>query len=269
MKADLSKFRRADRGKNLSLEFAVEYPCALRARYSEEHLRAWGRLSSLHTRLTTGDRGAPSEDKVRFVENARDEVETMQAATGVCANCPACLPPETAGEGEAVGCLGRISYPVEAQFEKFMADRVQLALDTLDQDDQPRLLRILVDQESPFDGEATKELRRVTTPAGLRFFELRLPIKLTREAAHVTTDHLFDMLAGFRSDDSAQTSYTREFPFAATADYYDFLDFALRNDLSSSEIERLHARGRNYAQFLRLLTALERAEALNTRILLD
>jgi hypothetical protein len=259
----------AERGKNLSLEFAVEYPCLLRARYSEEHLRAWGRLSSLHTRLTTGDTGAPTEDKVRFVENARDEVELMQVETNVCSNCPACLPPEAAGEGEAVGCLGRISYPVEAQFEKFMADRVQLALDTLDQDDQPRLLRILVDAESPFDGEATKELRRVTTQQNMRFFELRLPIQLTRQASHLTTDHLFDMLAGFRSDDSADTTYTREFPFDATADYYDFLDFVLRNDLHGSEVSRLHARGRNYAQFLRLLTALERAEALNTRVLLD
>jgi len=257
------------KGKSLSLEFAVEHPCALRARYAEKHLRAWGQLSNIHTRLTTGDTGAPSEDKVRFVENARSEVEQMQAETSLCSTCPACLPQETAGEGEAVGCLGRINYPIEAQFEKFMADRVQLALDTLDQEDQPRLLRILVDAESPFDGEGTKELRRVTTAQGLRFFELRLPIQLTREASHLTTDNLFDMLAGFRSDDSRRTTYTRELPFAATADYYDFLDLILRNDLTASERARLYARGRNYAQFLRLLTAIERAEALNTRVLLD
>jgi hypothetical protein len=253
----------------LSLEFAVEYPCVLRARYAEKHLRAWGRLSNIHTRLTTGDRGAPTEDKLRFIEDARSEVEQMQAETTVCATCPACLPREAAGEGESVGCLGRISYPIEAQFEKFMADRVQLALDTLDREDQPRLLRILVDAESPFDGEGTKELRRVTTAQGLRFFELRLPIQFTREAADVTTDNLFDMLAGFSSDDVARTTYTRELPFAALADYYDFLDLTLRNDLTASEQERLHARSRNYAQFLRLLDALERAEALNARVLLD
>ena len=87
---------------------------------------------------------------------------------------------EAAGEGESVGCLGRINYPIEAQFEKFLADRIQLSLDTLDKEDQPRLLRILIDPESPFDGEATKELRRVITPEGLRFFELRVPITLTR-----------------------------------------------------------------------------------------
>jgi hypothetical protein len=253
----------------LSLEFAVEFQCSLRARYSEEHLRAWGRLSNIHTRLTTGEGHAPTEDKVRFVENARGELERTQEETTICANCPACLPHETAGEGELVGCLGRVTYPVEAQFEKFMADRVQLALDTLDKEDQPRLLRILVDAESPFDGEGTKELRRVTTAQGLRFFELRLPISLTREAAHLTTDNIFDLLAGFRSADTQQTTYTREFPQAATADYYDFLDHMLRNDLSDSERARLHARSKNYAQFLRLLSALERADALSARVLID
>ena len=253
----------------MSLEFAVEYACPLRAKYPEKHLREWGRLSSIHARLTTGDVNTPSAANLQWVENAREEIERMQEATSVCAYCPACLPLEPGGEGEAVGCLGRINYPIEAQFEKFLADRVQLSLDTLDQDDQPRLLRILVDPESPFDGEATKELRRVITEEGLRFFELRVPISLTREATRLTTDHIFDLLAGFRSEDHDATTYTREFPFEATADYYDFLDLILRNELSQSEITRLTARSRNYNQFLRLLTAIEKAEALNTRVLID
>jgi len=253
----------------MSLEFTVEYPCELRARYPEARLREWGRLSNLHTILTTRDQTAPGPDKIKWIENTGAEIELLQRETVVCANCPACLPPDTAGEGEAVGCLGRINYPIDAQFEKFMADRVQLALDTLDQEDQPRLLLILIDPESPFDGEATKDLRRVITPQGLRFFELRLPIKLTRVGSHLTTDHVFDLLAGFRSEDAEGTSYTREFPLAATADYYDFLDLMLRNDVSESERNRLQARSRNYAQFLRLLTAIERAEALNTRVLVD
>ena len=253
----------------MSLEFAIQYFCPLRARYSEEHLRQWGRLSNLHTRLTTGDTSAPGEDKLQWVENAREEVEQMRAETSICSDCPACLPLEGAGEGEAVGCLGRINYPIDVQFEKFLADRVQLMLDTLDPEDHPRLLHILVDPESPFDGEATKELRRVTTGEGLRFFELRLPIKLTRAGSHLTTDNVFDMLAGFSSEDAESSSYTREFPPAATADYYDFLDLMLRNDISESERVRLHGRSRNYAQFLRLLSAIERAEALNTRVLVD
>jgi len=223
----------------------------------------------MHARLTTGDSSAPSEEKLQWVESARSEIEVLQAETTVCTNCPACLPLEAAGEGEAVGCLGRISYPIEAEFEKFLADRVQLVLDTLDREDQPRLFHILVDAESPFDGEASKELRRVTTDEGLRFFELRVPIALSREGARLTTDNVFDLLAGFRSEDAENTTYTREFPFQATGDYYDFLDLILRNELSQSEIARLKNRSRNYLQFLRLLMAIERAEALNTRVLVD
>src|SRR5258705_6338005 len=253
----------------MSLEFAVQYACPLRANYSEKHLRDWGRLSSLHAKLTTGDVSAPSDEKLQWVENAHDEVERMQQATEICAHCPACLPLDASGEGEAVGCLGRINYPIEAEFEKFLADRVQLSLDRLDKEDQPRLLRILVDPESPFDGEATKELRRVITDEGLRFFELRVPIVLNRDAARLTTDNVFDLLAGFRSEDSETTTYTREFPFQATADYYDFLDMLLRNEMSQLEILRLTTRSRNYTQFLRLLTAIEKAEALNTRVLID
>ena len=254
---------------SMSLEFALQYSCPLRANYSEKHLREWGRLSSLHAKLTTGDVSVPSVDKLQWVENARNEIERMQEATEICAQCPACLPPDIAGEGEAVGCLGRINYPIEAQFEKFLADRVQLLLDTLDKEDQPRLLRILVDPESPFDGEATKELRRVITDEGLRFFELRVPISLSREATRLSTDNIFDLLAGFRSEDSDQTTYTREFPFEAVPDYYDFLDLVLRNELTQSELTRLTARSRNYQQFLRLLTAIEKAEALGARVLID
>jgi len=253
----------------MSLEFALQYACPLRANYSERHLREWGRLSSLHAKLTTSDTTAPSIDKLLWVENASADIERMQEATSVCSQCPACLPLDTAGEGELVGCLGRINYPIEAQFEKFLADRVQLSLDTLDKEDQPRLLRILIDPESPFDGEATKELRRVITDDGLRFFELRVPIALTREAARLTTDNIFDLLAGFRSEDSEITTYTRELPFEATGDYYDFLDLILRSELSQFEVARLTSRSRNYNQFLRLLTAIEKAEALNTRVLID
>jgi hypothetical protein len=109
----------------------------------------------------------------------------------------------------------------------------------------------------------------VTTPEGLRFFELRVPIRLSRAAARLTTDNVFDLLAGFRSEDNDETTYVRELPLQAAADYYDFLDLVLRNDLSQTEIARLVSRGQNYSQFLRLLAAIERAEALNARVLLD
>jgi len=93
----------------MSLEFAVQHTCILRARYSEERLREWGRLSSLHTILTTGDQSPPSPDKLKWIEDAGTEIELVQNETVVCSTCPACLPLAEAGEGEAVGCLGRIN----------------------------------------------------------------------------------------------------------------------------------------------------------------
>ena len=41
-----------------------------------QHLRQWGRLSSLHAKLTTGDAGAPSMDKLQWVENASAEIDS-------------------------------------------------------------------------------------------------------------------------------------------------------------------------------------------------
>jgi hypothetical protein len=128
---------------------------------------------------------------------------------------------------------------------------------------------VLLDADSPFDGEGTKSLRAVTTSNGLRFFELRLPMKLARQGAHLTTDNLFDAFAGFTSEDAERTTYTRELPLAATSDYHNFLDLILRQDLSDDERQRVRARSRNYQQFLRLLAALEVAESLRTRVLMD
>jgi len=96
-----------------------------------------------------------------------------------------------------------------------------------------------------------------------------LPIRLSRAGGHLTTDNVFDLLAGFRSEDAERTGYTREFPLPAMADYYDFLDLLLRNDLSELERERLNSRSYSYLQFMRLLAALECAEALETRVLVD
>src|SRR5207237_10934275 len=179
----------------LYTEVAPSYARPLVSNYTDQHCSQVWPLISQQARLTTSDASTPTGEKLKWVENASAEIERMQEVTTVCAHCPACLPVDAAGDGELVGCLGRINYPVEAQFEKFLADRVQLALDTLDEEDQPRLLRILIDPESPFDGEATKELRRVITEDGLRFFELRVPIVLTHEPALLTTDNIFHLLA--------------------------------------------------------------------------
>jgi hypothetical protein len=181
---------------------------------------------------------------------------------------PSDLPDGEAEKHEPIGCLGRINYPVEARFERFVADRVQLLYDTTDEDSWPHLLHILLDAESPFDGEATKELRRVTTDEGLRFFELRLPIELTRKAGRLTTNHIFDSLAGFSATDGGASGYARELPVIALPDYADFLEALLIYDLSDGERERLNA-GKSYRQYVRFAQAVRRAADLNVRLLMD
>jgi hypothetical protein len=195
-----------------------------------------------------------------------------------CRDCPACLnssDQENAAShsskiaAEPIGCLGRINFPVDSVFERFLANRIQLLLDTITPEQWPRLLTVLIDAESPFDGEATKELRPVTTQTGLRFFEMRVPIRLHRDGARLTMDNIFDLLAGFTNTDGGASSYHRELPHLALSDYSEFLEMVLRHDLSDSEFDRLSEKSRSYVQYLRLADAIDRAVQLGSRLLLD
>src|SRR5262249_26547267 len=206
----------------MSLEYAIEYPCEMRRLYGEQTLRALGRAGSLVSQIvnmTLKNDRPPSEESVRFTTELSEELEMSERVAEYCrTRCPAHVeqnfdydsdedefgcedgsftPPLGAPRGETIGALRRIRYPIEPRLQRFLDDRAQLLSDTLPQDQWPNLFLILVDSESPFDGEVTKELRRVTTPEGLRFFELRTPISLARKTAKLTTDNLFDLLAGF------------------------------------------------------------------------
>jgi hypothetical protein len=269
----------------MSLEYAIDYKCEMRRRYDEPTLRALGRTGSLIARLvdeTVENSRIPSEESVRFATRLKSELERSEEVADYCRqHCPAHLeanPGQTflrrASGGaflttEPIGCLGRINYPIEARFERFLADRLQLIYDTAVPEEWPRLMHILLDPESPFDGEATKELRRVTTADGLRFFELRLPIQLARKAAHLTTDHIFDLLAGFAAADEPTSGYHRELPPVVLTDYHEFLAAVLIHDLSESEQQRLCSQGVTYLQYLRFARAVRLAESLGVRILMD
>jgi hypothetical protein len=278
----------------MSLEYAIEYPCEMRRQYGEQRLRALGRAGSLVSQIvnmTLKNDRPPSEESVRFTTELSEELEISEQVAEYCrTRCPANVernfdyesdenelgrenedenPPQEPSHGENIGCLGRIRYPIEARFERFLADRAQLLSDTLPQEQWPNLFLILVDPESPFDGEVTKELRRVTTPEGLRFFELRTPISLARKTAKLTTDHLFDLLAGFAASDNGDSGYQRELPVMALSDYAEFLEALLINGLTARERARLHNQGSSYTQFVRFTRAVKLAESLSVRLLMD
>lgn len=281
----------------MSLEYAIEYPCEMRRLYGEQTLRALGRAGSLVSQIvnmTLKDDRPPSEESVRFTTELSEELEISEQVAEYCrTRCPAHVeqnfdyesdeddfggedaqndglnPPQGAPRGETIGCLGRIRYPIEARFERFLADRAQLLSDTLPQEQWPNLFLILIDPESPFDGEVTKELRRVTTPEGLRFFEMRTPISLARKSAKLTTDNLFDLFAGFAASDDGASGYQRELPVMALSDYADFLEALLINGLTAHEQSRLHNQGATYSQFVRFARAVRLAESLGVRLLMD
>ena len=257
----------------MSLEYAIEYHCEMRSLYDEPTIRALGRTGSLVSRLIADSvEGVriPSEESIRFTTHFSPEVERTEQIAEFCrTSCPAFLEDENCKAREPIGCLGRISYPIDARFEHFLADRVQLIYDTVAPAEWPRLLHVLVDPESPFDGEVTKELRRVTTQEGLRFLELRLPIELSRKAARLTTDCVFDLLAGFGASDGGATGYQRELPVMALGDYRELLDALLVHELSADEGARLRAQSNSYEQYLRFARAVQRAELLQVRVLLD
>ncbi len=255
----------------MSLEYAIEFKCEMRRRYDETTLRALGRTGALISRVVAESVEGlrpPSEESVQFATRFASEIERAEEVAEYChGNCRAHL--DLASAAEQIGCLGRITYPIEARFERFLADRLQLIYDTVSPEEWPHLLHILLDAESPFDGEGTKELRRVTTDDGLRFFELRAPIHLARKAARLTTDHVFDVLSGFSSTDDGASSYQRELPVMALGDYAEFLESLLINDLTEAEQARLQSGGISYLQYLRFASAVRRAENLGVRLLMD
>ncbi|MCI0337184.1 MAG: hypothetical protein L0226_06385 [Acidobacteria bacterium] len=265
----------------MSLEYAIEYPCEMRRQYGESTIRALARTGSLISRMvneTIEESRLPSAESIQFTTRFADDLEKAEQVASFCrTHCPANLGQEPGSEdfssttriAEPIGCLGRIRYPIEARFERFLADRIQLLYDTVAPEQWPRLLHLLTDSESPFDGEGTKELRRVTTAEGLRFFEQRLPISLARKAARLTTDNLFDLLAGFSASDGGAAGYQRELPLMALSDYAEFLESLLINDLTEDERRRLHTQNVSYSQYVRFTQAIRLAEKLGVRLLMD
>lgn len=272
----------------MSLEYGIDCGCAIQNRYGLDLLRRRARLGSLISRIVSATIESPlmpSEDILGFTTEKSDELAELEAVSVLCRDECACAVLTQIceiGDGEPVpaalervvreeslGCTGRIRYPIEGRFEKFLADRLQLILDTVPDSDWPAMIQLAMMPDSPFDGELTKELRRVTTEDGLRFFELRRPLRLIGKGCHLTSDHIFDLLSGFQSEDGAITGYSREIPTGALGDYHELLEALILNELEDDERQRLFATSTTYAQFYRLLVAIRVARQLEVRILMD
>ena len=257
----------------MSLEFGVEFSCTVRRRYGEQALRELARAACINARfvdLCINSEQPPTAEMVGFVEQFSDKLQKIDEILPFCKHCPANLSNnEYPVLGETIGCLGRVNYPIDAHTEHFLANRFQLIIDTVPLEDWPRALHIFMDRESPFDGEATKNLRRIVTLDGIRFFVLRVAIKLCRRAAHLSTDNIFDLLAGFSTTDNGTSSYARELPVMALADYNELLEIVFFNNLLEEEKKRLISISQSFNQYLRYAEAIKRADDLQVRMLID
>lgn len=256
----------------MSIEYAVAFSCAPRSQFGEQRLRVLGRLASLHARVVSGSvelGRTPTEESFRFIDNLAEEMALVGQIAVHCAQCPANLGLDSVDGFEGIGCLGRIHFPIDRSFEAFIANRVQLLIDTVVEADWPRLLLVLTDSESPFDGEVTKHLRQVTTKEGMRFFELHAPIPVHSRARRLTTDNVFDLLSGFTCDEADTMGYQREFPVQALDDYQEFLHALFGPDISDDEKERLSRVSPTLRDFQRFSEAISLADELGARVLID
>src|SRR5262245_8758878 len=102
----------------MSLEYGLEFVCLVRRRVGEAELRELARIADINARLVKMSLNSsipPSEDVIRFVEESAEKLHKLDEILPVCRQCPAnfMMGPNGAN-GETVGCLGRINYPIDA-----------------------------------------------------------------------------------------------------------------------------------------------------------
>lgn len=182
----------------MAIDYGVLFPCVPRERIGSESIleRLKGRERA-HTIIQlfrrNGDQRPPSqmgfeltrstpegaeETRVLIVQDMLDDAAPLDELAHHCAGCPANL------TGAPYGCYGRIDYPISAQAERWLLDR----LPGIDQPLAWLLLRQGV-QELGYDGESVRALR--VNPA---YFEERRVMGRDMGEFVMTADQVFEML---------------------------------------------------------------------------
>src|SRR5439155_21209916 len=135
----------------MSLEFGIEFSCPVRRKINEQELRELARIASLNARfvsLSIESLSRPTSDMMRFMERSTQQMQKLEEFLPLCRECPANFINNCSKlDGETVGCLGRINYPIDAKFEHFLANRIQLITDIVPPEEWPRTLHVLIDPE--------------------------------------------------------------------------------------------------------------------------
>ncbi len=131
---------------------------------------------------------ASSEKQLIIVQDLLDHAAALDEHAGHCQNCPANI------SGEAYGCMGFINYPISAQAEVWLLERLPVP-------DEPLVWLLLRKgiRDFGYDGASVKALREAEAAdeqAERRYFELPVAPQRRLGELRVSADQALEMIFG-------------------------------------------------------------------------
>ena len=253
----------------MGIDYVLPKPCRNREELGEAGLRRWTFLYMVHKYmqshpdLTPGQNGRWKMPVTRGLSKeeqdfGREEIEEVGGKIGPyiarCQNCPANLDPKA----DEFGCVGRVNYPIRANFEEFIGSRVQRLVDRRPPEEWPVQLNLVLKRGEPFDGLAIARLRATSLGAERRLFEREETFSLLRLADGMNTNQIFHAFMGLPRE-TKDEAYSREIPREMVGVYLEFLSGVLYASLSAEQIAERSQSCSSYLQFRWLYRALRLA----------
>lgn len=266
----------------MAIDFCVDYTCEAKEMLGTHTLlqlvqarvaydatqRASGRRRE-HDFWTRVVRG-PEKDHVEMVTvgHLRRKSNRLVEFTSACTACPANV------RGEPAGCFGRITYPIDAQAERRLAEGVA-AVAQAPAASPARTFVQWID-EGPVDGRRVRRMREAAR-TGVRFFELSRPVAVRPVSAqpaaatspdgeHLTTDQVLEMM--FFAFPNGSRGFHFTVPRGALSGHRAFLDFVL-NELDLGHRRAALEESGTLEQLRLYYRAVAIAEELHVDLLVD
>jgi hypothetical protein len=268
----------------MAIDYCVDYECEakqvlgtgalldlVQARVAYDAARQGAPGRSEHDFWTRVVRG-PEKDRVEVVTvgHLRRRSNRLIEFTSECETCPANV------RGGPAGCFGRITYPIDAQAERFLAAGAA----ALSQPAAPRPARTFVEwiEDGPVDGARVRRMREAARK-GIRFFELSQPVPVAAppvavagggsapvETSTLTTDQLIELM--FFAFPNRSSGFHFAVPQEALSSHRAFLDFIL-GELDLGHRREALERSTTLEQLRLYARALAIAEELEVDLLVD
>lgn len=261
----------------MAIDFCVDYPCpAKRALGSTGLLELCQARTAYNATQNSPDRRRETDRWTRVVRGpGRDHIETVTVGelrrksnrlvefTADCEGCPANV------TGGPAGCLGRITYPIDAPSERLLAAGAA-AIAAAPREHPGRTVVEWIG-EGPVDGARVRRMRSALK-AGVRFFELDEPLPVatprseTEDRQAITTDQLIQML--FFAFPERTGAFHFVAPRVAMGSYRAFFQFVL-DELDLGHRRETLASSTTLEQLRLYARAVSIADDLGVDVLLD